>query len=246
MSDIFKTGVIFTMKQNTTSQIYLKRLANKIKKERNITHIQALDIAAGHLGFTNFKNFQNTLKQITVPKKHNLITIEIPQGKSNLLRTKKINPHRNLLVAGLNNLLESKLITLKTSGIKNRNDGQRHVFTEIFGFLSIVKWRDIGFGEIEISVWWKYDHSRHPQAELAGRKRENFNNTSPLAQRKLYKNFVGVTVTGWFERENGKHLMGKGMERIVDIYTRKGEKSELVKIPQQVPSGFQAEGKFYF
>ena len=55
-------GLNFTMKNNTTSQteVHLKRQAKKIKKEQNITHTQALDIAAREAGFTNFKNFQNS------------------------------------------------------------------------------------------------------------------------------------------------------------------------------------------
>jgi len=62
----------------------------------------------------------------------------------------------------------------------------------------------------------------------------------------LCKDFVGITVSGWLERKEGKHLMGKDRESLLGIYTREGEKSALEKLPQQVPLGFEAEGKFYF
>ena len=92
----------------------------------------------------------------------------------------------------------------------------------------------------------EYDHNAHPQAELRGNSRENFNNTSPLAKRAYYKKFVGITATGWLERKTGQYLMGKERDGIFDIYTRKGEKTQLEEIPTQKPLGFEAEGKFYF
>lgn len=242
----FLAGLNFTMKKNTTSHTdgQLKRQAKKIKKEQNITHTQALDIAAIQAGFTNFKNFQNSLNKTGPAKKQS--GAQFPQEKPQHAISKISNPHRNLLVAGVNDLLNKKLIILESPDSQNTRNDQGHVFTEIFGFPSVVKWRDIGFGELEISVWWKYDHSRHPQAELEGNRRENFNSTTPLARKELYKNFVGVTATGWLEREKGKHLMGKDSERLVGIYTRKGEKSALEKMTVQIPLGFEAEGKFYF
>jgi|GEM_PF-563280 len=242
----FLAGLNFTMKKNSASHTdgQLKRQAKKIKKEQNITHTQALDIAAKEAGFTNFKNFQNSQLKKSVLKKEN--AAQVPQEIYQPVLSKILNPYRNLLVAGVNYLVKNKLITLEDSTIQSKRDNQGYVITEIFGFPSVVKWRDIGFGELEISIWWKYDHSRHPQAELEGNRRENFNSTTPLARKELYKNFVGITASGWLERKEGKHLMGKDKERLVGIYTRKGEKSALEKMPVQVPLGFDAEGKFYF
>ncbi|MFB9110034.1 hypothetical protein [Flavobacterium gyeonganense] len=240
------TGLNFMMKKSTTSHTdeHLKRLAKKIKKEQNITHTKALDIAAREAGFTNFKNFQNSQLKKSVLKKENVA--QVSQKMFQPVLSKTLNPYRNLLIAGVNHLLKNKLIALEDSSAQNKRDDQGYVFTEIFGFQSVVRWRDIGFGELEISIWWKYDHSKHPQAELEGNKRENFNNTTPLARKEHYKNFVGITVSGWLERKEGKHLMGKDRERLIGIYTRKGEKSALEKLPLQIPLGFEAEGKFYF
>lgn len=236
------------MKQNTPSHTegYLKRQAKKIKKEQNITHMQALELAAVQAGFTNFKNFQNSITRDNALKPRTVDTGDLTSKKLKLTAEKKLDPYRNLLVAGVNELLKRKLISINSPENLHANDEKGHIFAEVFGYQSVIRWRDIGFGELEISVWWKYDHDRHPQAELAGRSRESFNSTSPLARRELYKNFIGVTITGWLERKKGKHLMGKGTERFVDVYTRKGEKSELEKMPSQKPLGFEAEGKFYF
>lgn len=236
------------MKQNTAihTESYLKRQAKKIKKEQNITHMQALDLSAVQAGFTNFKNFQNSISRESALKTRRANTGDLTSKNLKLKAGKKLDPYRNLLVAGVNELLINKLISLKSPKNLHTNDEKGHVIAEVFGYPSVIKWRDIGFGQLEISVWWKYDHDRHPQAELAGRSRESFNNTSPLARKELYKNFVGVTITGWLERQNGTHLMGNGRERFVDLYTRKGEKSELEKIPCEKPIGFEAEGKFYF
>lgn len=242
----FLAGPNFTMKKNSASHTdgQLKRQAKKIKKEQNITHTQALDIVAREAGFSNFKNFQNSQLKKSVLKKEN--AAQVPQEIFQPVLSKILNPYRNLLVAGVNYLIKNELITLEDSTTQNKRHNQEYVITEIFGFPSVVKWRDIGFGELEISIWWKYDHSRHPQAELEGNRRENFNSTTPLARKELYKNFVGITASGWLERKEGKHLMGKDKERLVGIYTRKGEKSALEKMPMQVPLGFDAEGKFYF
>ncbi|WP_307293136.1 hypothetical protein [Flavobacterium sp. SORGH_AS_0622] len=235
------------MKKNVTGHTdkHLKRQAKKIKKEQNITHTQALEIAASEAGFTNFKNFQNSLKKNSFSKKGKESAGQTSHEISRPSFSKMLDPYRNLLVAGVNHLLQTKLITLEDSSSHGKRDNEGHVFTEIFGFPSVVRWRDAGFGELEISVWWKYDHSRHPHAELEGNSRENFNTTTPLARKELYKNFVGVTVSGWLERKEGKHIMGKDREKLVGIYTRKGEKAALDRMPSQLPLGFEAQGKFY-
>jgi len=94
-------------------------------------------------------------------------------------------------------------------------------------------------------VWWKYDHSRHPQAELGGSSREQFKTSLPLAKKQHYPKFVGVTVSGWLERKTGKHLQGKGQKGLFDVYTRRGEKEILKSLSDPSPSGFKAEGKFF-
>lgn len=232
-------------KINGHTSDFLKRQAKKIVKQQSIPHYQALEKVAIDAGFDNWKHFINL-------SKHKSLEIQkIKNGKLNLTSSKKlstckkINCYRNLLVAAINELLKNELISLNSDDDnKLKKDG--HSFVTLLGFPSVVLWQDIGYEEIRISVWWKYDHSNHPQSNLTGNSRENFTLPSPLAKRQHYKKFVGIVVSGWLERKTGKYIQGKNNESIFDVYTRSGEKTELEKLPVQKPNNFEIEGKFYF
>ena len=152
-----------------------------------------------------------------------------------------MDKHRKLLVLGLNELLKRNLISLDGHG-----DEKGHIMTELYGENSVIIWNSISHEELRLSVWWKYDHSKHPQANSQGNSKETFVTTLPLAKQKHYPSFVGATVSGWIERETGKHLQGEKAQGLFSIYTRKGEKDILENIPDPVPNGFKAEGKFFF
>lgn len=157
-----------------------------------------------------------------------------------------MNNYRKLLVLGINELLAKKLISLDPKEDSVSEETYRgHIISEIAGYPSVIIWEDIGFEEFRISVWWNYDHTNHPQANLSGNARENFRTPSPLAKRSKYKNFVGVTVSGWLKRRTGKYLMGKGRRALFDIYTRRQEKPLLEKLPEPKPNGFLVEGTFH-
>ena len=159
-----------------------------------------------------------------------------------------MNAHRKLLIYGLNELLSKKLISLTPKGEINSEhdeDENGHVFVDLLGYPSVILWSNAGFQELRISVWWKYDHSRHPQANLTGNAKESFVTSGPLAKRQHYKRFVGVTASAWLERKDGKWLQGEGSRAIFDIYTRSGEKAVLEKLPIPKPNGYKAEGQVY-
>lgn len=141
-----------------------------------------------------------------------------------------MNGHRKLLVLAMNELLKRKLISLDGDG---EQDG--HLVTNIAGENTVIIWHPIGCQELRLSVWWKYDHSRHPQANLTGSMREQFQTSSPLAKRQHYPSFVGTTVSGWFERKTGKNLQGYGCDCLFDIYTRRGEERILKDSPRTRP-----------
>ena len=233
-------------KLNSHTDDFLKRQAKRIKKDQNISHLQALDVAAVALGFSNYKNFTNSRKinpSVKTGRTHSTSSEEV---RDLVISKTALDPYRNLLVAGTNELLKSNFIYLYYPEDETKYKKEGYILTEIFGFPSVVIWRETSFEEIIISVWWKYNHKLHPQAELTGNSRERFTSSSPLAKRSQYKKFVGITASAWLERKEGKYLMGKKKERIIDIYTRKGEKTELQKIQQQSPLGYETEGKFYF
>jgi hypothetical protein len=233
---------------NGHTAAYLKRKAKTIKKLQQVPHSKALDVAANAAGFSNWKDFIK--KSNSGYNKGNKITTsfntsDIGNGVVDQSASRKMNPFRKLLIASTNELLDRGLITLQGKDGKYSHPGEGHIFVDLYGYPSVILWDDIGFEELRISVWWKYDHSMHPQANLCGNTRERFNMSSPLASRNLYRKFVGVTVSGWLERRTSKHLQGKNQEALFDIYTRKGEKTELTDLPPLIPKGFQAEGKFF-
>jgi hypothetical protein len=151
-----------------------------------------------------------------------------------------MHAHRKLLVLGFNELLAQNLVSLNDEG-----DSRGHIMARIGGEDAVLLWQTIGFEEIRISVWWKFDYSKHPQAQLDGPYRESFNGASPLAKSQHYSKFVGATVSGWLERKTGKYLMGKNAEGLFETYMRRGEREVVDAIPNPVPNGFKMEGKFF-
>jgi len=148
--------------------------------------------------------------------------------------------HRKLLVLGLNELLAQNLLSLTDEG-----DSQGYIMTKIAGEDAVLLWQTIGSEEVQISVWWKFDHSKHPQAQLDGAYRERFSSSSPLAKSQHYPKFVGATVSGWLERKTGKYLMGRHSQGLFGTYMRRGEREVLDAIPVPVANGFKVEGKFF-
>lgn len=250
-SDIFSSGDRKKMDQkvNGYTAAFLKRKAKNIKKIQQVPHYQALDMAAAPVGFSNWKDFVNK-SEVEAKRKNKIVdpvsplvsvlSVSVKEG------SRKIDPYRKLLIAATNELLQRGLITLESKSGIYSHESKGHVLLDLFGFPSVVLWDDIGFEELRISVWWKYDHSLHPQANLTGNSREKFSMSSPLAARPYYKKFVGVTASAWLERRTGKHLQGENRDKIFDIYTRKGELTEIEKLPCLQPKGFLAEGKFFF
>lgn len=219
---------------------YLKRLAKTIKKQLNIPYHQALDSVAVKIGYSNWKHFLNKKGEvkITLPSKRNN-TIK-PLSKNG-----QLNPYRNLLVAAVNKLIAGKHITLDPSNVDPETENG-HIFINLFGHPSVILWSNGGFDELLIAVWWKYDHSKHPQANLEGNAKENFNLREPLANKLHYKKFVGVVSSCWLERRNGKYLQGENQDYIAIIYRRKGELANLKEIPAQKPIGYKSSGPFHF
>lgn len=156
----------------------------------------------------------------------------------------RIDPYRNLLVAATNKLIDEKCISLDLEGI-NQLEEKGHIFTELFEQNSVILWRDIGSGELLISIWWKYDHTKHPQANLEGNQRENFRFSEPLANKNHYRKFVGVVASCCLERKISKHIQGKNREHINVDYSRKGELDILKELPIQKPKGYEISGKIY-
>lgn len=156
-----------------------------------------------------------------------------------------MNAHRKLLILGLNEAIQQGKISLSAPLEDAPTDEKGHLFVDVHGFPSVVLWNSISVGELRVSVWWNYDHSRHPQAELSGDARESFRGSKPLAKRSHYLKFVGATASGWLERNTGTYLQGTGSQGVFDTYLRKDMREHLQAIPEPSPKGYSPEGKFF-
>lgn len=152
-----------------------------------------------------------------------------------------MNTHRKLIVLGLNEALRQGVISLSPTD----REESGHLFVQIAGHPSVVLWSSISYGELRVSVWWKYDHSQHPQANKLGNARESFKTSRPLAKSQHYPKFVGATVSAWLERKTGAFIQGRGSSGLFDTYTRRGEGAVLEALPAPLPQGFAVEGKFF-
>jgi len=154
-----------------------------------------------------------------------------------------MNPYRKLLVIGLNEILSREVFSLGWDGESRVPAGNLTMI--IAGQPSVVCWQDAGFGEIRISVWWAYDHDKHPQSDLTANSRERFTLPSPLANKRHYPKFVAAVCSTWLERKEGHYLQGQGSEGIFESYSRRGAVEQLKAMPDPQPSGFKAEGRLH-
>ena len=154
------------------------------------------------------------------------------------LPVRGLHPLRRLAAHGLNFLLERGLVSA-TPG----DDEVGHVAARIADRASMVLWRDVGCGELRLSVWWDLDLARHPQA--SGHSREPFTCASPFARRGCFPSFIGATVSCWVERRAGFWLQGKGSNSLFERYTRRSSRAALHAVPDPTPLGFKAEGRFF-
>ena len=149
-------------------------------------------------------------------------------------------PLAKLLVSGINELVARGLISLSPTDDEN-NFG--HILIDIAGRPSALMWRDIGCGELRISVWFDLDISRHPQATMEGDCGEHFLTARPLAKRHRYPEFVGATASCYLERERGPRVQGVGREATFQTYVRRDMRPILAAIPDPIPMGFVMSGR---
>lgn len=201
----------------------VRKDAKRLKISESISYTEALNKLARKNGIHS--DWATAIKQLVVKDRK-------PESHEH------INPYRNLLAYALNEILNRGCFSLQPSKIE-----KGHFFTEIGGHTSAVLWNDAGFDEVRISVWWKYEHTKHPQKDSEGSCRESFSSTAPLARKELYKNFVGVVASAWLERREGAWLQGHGNQHLMNLYTRKGEMKHLKELPSVKPNGYSHEGR---
>ena len=147
--------------------------------------------------------------------------------------------HLNLVVAAINMLIDRSLITWSPIHLLPPEHG--HIAVELAGQPSAIVWHDVGYGELSISVWWKFDYEVYSRltSSIA-----SFATTMPAVSRAKYSQFVGATASIWFERKDGFFIQGTPA-RLFDVYTRKGVEKELSELPWEEPRGFKISGNYY-
>lgn len=146
-----------------------------------------------------------------------------------------MDDHRNLLILGVNELLACNAISLMANAVPGK-PRCGHRFAEFAGHPSVILWSDAGCGELQVSVWWKYNHEAQSK-----RPPEAFLGPKPLARHADYPKLVGVVVSGWLERKTLPCLQGFGREHLL-TYTRTGEAAALAALPRVIAAGYAPEG----
>lgn len=203
----------------------LKQDAKSLVKKDQIPMHSALDIVASENGYKD--GWKGAIKRLQTEK---------------LSVKTDMNPYRKLVTIALNKAIEAGKISLDWSGQKQESG---FLTTIIAGKNTVINWSDVGFGEIRISVWWDYEHDKHPQAHMEGQYKETFQTSEPLAKKQRYKDFVGIVCSAWIERDSGRYIQGYGNDSIFDRYTRRGEIEKIKSLLNPTPNGFLTEGKFF-
>lgn len=160
------------------------------------------------------------------------------------IQEKRLENFRKLLVLSVNHLVTEKNFSL----IASATDFQPvcgWTQASVAGYPSIIIWKEGESAQIQVSLWWNYDHAANPLSRAGKRKSETFDTTQPVAPKDQYSKFIGGTVSGWIERQSGIFLQGVDRQGLFDTYLRRDmfEILDMLSVPRAL--GYRAEGKFY-
>jgi hypothetical protein len=150
-----------------------------------------------------------------------------------------MNYHRKLLAEGLSQAIAQGLISIEAPDDDGYTNESGHAMFGVAGRPSVFIWESIGHGELKISIWWDYDHSKNPAAS-----RECFSTVGPLAKKARYPEFIGAIASAHLERKTGSYIQGYGREGMFDTYLRRGERDIIDSFATLRPNAFRAEGEF--
>ncbi len=142
-------------------------------------------------------------------------------------KTSKKEKMRDLLCIALNEIIKCKRININNHNEKVVDDS---IFTVIEGKKSKISWRDIGYGEVRITIWWGI---KPACVDVPTTKPFNRNMVDAL----------DVCCSGWLERREGIWLQGYGGDFIFDTYCAKSAELDLFSIPEIETNGYNKEGK---
>lgn len=116
---------------------------------------------------------------------------------------------------------------------------------DICGRPSLIHWRNVGYGELQISVWFDVDRNAL-DASL-----ERYGGTIPILLPMAHpqhllrslKPYVAGIATGWLERKTGKYIMTRKDGGISLGYIRDSSRQQIQDLPTPEPIGYRAKGK---
>jgi hypothetical protein len=136
---------------------------------------------------------------------------------------KPMHPARKLHILAVNALLEKKAISLDFDGEDRPEiEEQGAIIADLAGKRSLVKWRNIGWGELEIKVVLGFDGG-------AG---------TPFHEASAGRSHTQV----WLERKAAKQLQGDRADRPINTRFKREDEAWLKSLPDPVPAGFEVEG----
>lgn len=155
--------------------------------------------------------------------------------KKEIISTK--DAQLNLIGHGINALLENNLISL--SDYSHKESG--YLLCNISGRAAFVRWYDVGYDELSITVWWGFNQEQY---ELDTEKSLQYQYSFPSISRGDRSRYVSVIAGGFLERASGKFIQsGKNCSGLFDCYVARGFRDTLLSIDPVKCNGFELTGK---
>ncbi|EIC0790800.1 hypothetical protein LB938_004366 [Salmonella enterica] len=173
------------------------------------------------------------------------------------MKTKNDIMH-NLVIHAVNGLLARDLITMEyteESGNYYRTEDmppkeKGHAIFDICGYKSFVSWRNVGWGELQIHVWFDVDLEKMiADGKTYGMTLDGFADFSTPRTVFNSLNFSAAICGCWIERKTGKYIQcrkDKHLSSCIRPYLNPKKREQLESLPEAIPAGYAKHGAFKF
>ncbi|HIB8910511.1 hypothetical protein OGV38_06955 [Citrobacter sp. Cb080] len=126
-----------------------------------------------------------------------------------------------------------------------------HAFIDIQGYPSLVFWRAVGWGELNLTAW--FDVNRAELEKYAenvrcfGFHRNKIYAMERSIEKDKMKTLCRAFVSCWFERKNGAYIQCREDGRVGWVsspYMRADSRYKIAALPEAIPQGYKESGKF--
>lgn len=159
---------------------------------------------------------------------------------------KKIEKQKYILkvmVSALNEIISKGCIDLDGKSQTEDTDKQTgYIETVIFDKPTIINWKDAGYDELRISVWWDYTPELIPERKKYALSLCNQLTPKPQANARYYRYILGACGSCYLERRTGKFIIGDENNQFFDMYVREDSERLLKNAELAEPKGYQTHG----